>query len=358
MTHLEKLKAALGGQNPDAVIVTSEINQRYISGFPFSDGYLLVTKTDSYLITDFRYTEAAKAQSDKGLEVVAPAEGMLNFIAGKLHALGIHSVGFEEATLAYAGLERMKKVLDGIELVSGASALLDGLREFKDEDELKYTAQAQDIADAAFQHILKFIKPEMTELEVALELEFFMRRQGAEGIAFETIAVSGSASSMPHGVPRPIKLEKGFLTMDYGAKVNGYCSDMTRTVVLGKADADMKKLYDTVLKAQLSALDVIEEGADCRGVDKVARDIIYGAGYEGCFGHGLGHGVGMYIHEAPRLSQGAKEGAKLISGQIVTVEPGIYLEGKYGCRIEDMVCVQPGGKHNFTHSPKEMIELF
>jgi Xaa-Pro aminopeptidase len=133
---------------------------------------------------------------------------------------------------------------------------------------------------------------------------------------------------------------------------------MTRTVVLGKADADMKKLYDTVLKAQLAALEVIEEGADCRGVDKIARDIIYGAGYEGCFGHGLGHGVGMYIHEAPRLSQAAKQGAKLVDGQIVTVEPGIYIEGKYGCRIEDMVCVKPGGKHNFTHSPKEMIELF
>ena len=358
MTHLEKLKAALGGSNPDAIIVTSEVNQRYISCFPFTDGYLLVTKGQSYLVTDFRYTEAAKAQADGGLEVVAPEDGMLKFIAEKLADNGCKSVGFEEATLPCAALDRMKKMLDGVELVSGASVMLDGLREFKDEEELKYTAQAQDIADAAFTHILKFIKPEMTELEVALELEFFMRRQGAEAAAFDTIAVSGSASSMPHGVPRPIKLEKGFLTMDYGARINGYCSDMTRTVVLGRADADMKKLYDTVLQAQLAALEVIEEGADCRGVDKIARDIIYGAGYEGCFGHGLGHGVGMYIHEAPRLSQGAKEGAKLISGQIVTVEPGIYIEGKYGCRIEDMVCVKPGGKHNFTHSPKEMIELF
>ncbi len=358
MTHLQKLKAALGGKNPDAIIITSEINQRYISGFPFSDGYVLVTKGKSYLITDFRYTEAAKAGADRGLEVVAPADGMLKFIAEKLAENDCRSAGFEEATLSYASLERMKTILDGVELTSGASALLDGLREFKDEEELKYTAQAQDIADAAFTHILGFIKPDMTELEVSLELEFFMRRHGAEAAAFDTIAVSGSASSMPHGVPRPIKLERGFLTMDYGARVNGYCSDMTRTVVLGRADAEMKKLYDTVLKAQLAALEVIEEGADCRGVDKIARDIIYGAGYEGCFGHGLGHGVGMYIHEAPRLSQGAKQGAKLISGQIVTVEPGIYIEGKYGCRIEDMVCVRPGGKHNFTHSPKEMIELF
>ena len=163
---------------------------------------------------------------------------------------------------------------------------------------------------------------------------------------------------MPHGVPRPVKLERGFLTMDYGARVDGYCSDMTRTVVIGRADADMKKLYNTVLSAQLAGLEAVREGADCRGVDKVARDIIYGAGYEGCFGHGLGHGVGMYIHEAPRLSPGAREGEKLVTGQIVTVEPGIYIEGKYGCRIEDMVCVRPYGAHNFAHSPKELIELF
>ncbi|MBQ9080421.1 MAG: aminopeptidase P family protein [Clostridia bacterium] len=358
MTHLEKLKSVLGGKNPDAVIVTSEINQRYISGFPFTDGYLLITRGESYLVTDFRYTEAARAKADKGLIVVAPKEGMLSFIAGKLAANDAHSVGYEEATLPCAQLEKIRTAMPKTELVSGASAIIDGLREFKDEDELKYTAMAQDIADAAFEHILKFIKPEMTELEVALELEFFMRRRGAEGIAFETIAVSGSASSLPHGVPRPVKLERGFFTMDYGAKVNGYCSDMTRTVVLGRADADMKKLYNTVLKAQLSVLEAVEEGADCRGVDKVARDIIYGAGYEGCFGHGLGHGVGMYIHEAPRLSPSAKAGSKLIAGQIVTVEPGIYIEGKYGCRIEDMVCVQAGGKHNFAHSPKEMIELF
>jgi Xaa-Pro aminopeptidase len=146
--------------------------------------------------------------------------------------------------------------------------------------------------------------------------------------------------------------------MDFGARVDGYCSDMTRTVVLGKADEEIKKVYNTVLLAQTVALEAAAEGVSCHALDTAARNVIHGAGYKGCFGHGLGHGVGMYIHEAPRLSQGAKEGAKLIDGQIVTVEPGIYIEGKYGCRIEDMVCVKPGGKHNFTHSPKEMIELF
>lgn len=357
MSHLNKLLCALPSSEAEAVLITSEINQRYISGFPFSDGYLLIMPQASYLITDSRYTEAARAQAAEGLEVVAPGK-MMAFVAEKLAENGLRSCGFEEATLSYATLERLRRALPGIELVPCASQLLDGLREIKDAEELENTARAQDIADAAFEHILKFMTPEMTELEVALELEFFMRRNGAEAVAFETIAVSGSASSMPHGVPRPVKLERGFLTMDYGARVRGYCSDMTRTVVLGRADADMKKLYNTVLSAQLAGLEAVREGADCRAVDRASRDIIYGAGYEGCFGHGLGHGVGMYIHESPRLSPGAPEGSRLVAGQIVTVEPGIYLEGRYGCRIEDMVAVTADGCRNFAHSPKELIEVF
>ena len=220
--------------------------------------------------------------------------------------------------------------------------------------------KAQSITDAAFAHIIKFITPNMTEIEVALELEFFMRRMGSEGVAFDTIAVSGSASSLPHGVPRNVKLEKGFFTMDYGAKFDGYCSDMTRTVVLGKADADMKKLYNTVLTAQKAALEHIKEGNLCRDCDKIARDIIDNAGYKGRFGHSLGHGVGMYIHEAPTLSGKAPEDLRLTRGHVVTDEPGIYIEGLYGCRIEDMIAIMPddGSTYDFTQSPKELIELF
>ena len=185
-----------------------------------------------------------------------------------------------------------------------------------------------------------------------------MRKLGAESTAFDTIAVSGCASSLPHGVPSNVKLRQGFLTMDFGAKYKGYCSDMTRTVVIGKADEDIKKIYNTVLSAQLAALEKIQAGILCREADEFARLVIREAGYGPAFGHGLGHGVGMFIHEAPSVSPKAAEDLRLEAGNVVTVEPGIYLEGKYGCRIEDMIAINPDGTvHNFTKSPKELIEI-
>ena len=181
----------------------------------------------------------------------------------------------------------------------------------------------------------------------------------ALGLAFDTIAVSGTNSSRPHGVPRPVKLEKGFLTMDFGARLDGYCSDMTRTVVLGRADEDIKKVYNTVLLAQTVALEAAAEGVSCYELDAAARNVIHGAGYKGCFGHSLGHGVGMFVHEEPRLSPKADKKDVLERGHVVTFEPGIYIEGKYGCRIEDMAAVcNDGSIRNFTKSPKELIELF
>ena len=361
MSKLQKFKAKLAEQGFDAAIISSYVNIRYITNFDFQDGYVLVTKGKSYVLTDFRYIEAARAQVDQNeFELVMPDNGMGVCMCGLLEENGCKTVAFEDATLSFAGAERFRKALVGKELVPGASAIADGLRLYKDLDEIEKMKKAQAITDAAFSHILEVITPNMTEIEVALELEFFMRKMGSEGVAFETIAVSGSASSLPHGVPRNVKLEKGFFTMDYGAKVDGYCSDMTRTVVLGKADADMKKLYNTVLTAQKAALEHIKEGNLCRDCDKIARDIIDNAGYKGRFGHSLGHGVGMYIHEAPSLSTRAPEDMILTRGHVVTDEPGIYIEGLYGCRIEDMIAIMPddGSTYDFTHSPKEMIELF
>ena len=357
MSHLESARAALG--NGEGILVTSEINQRWLTNFNFTDGYVFVTKEKSYLITDFRYIEAAKAEADKDFVIIMP-EGrkMLGEIKNIAENGGISKIFIEDATLPVSSFELIKKTLSGIEINIGGSSIIDGLRRFKDSSELLKIARAQAITDAAFEHILGYITPERTEIDVALELEFFMRKNGAEGLSFETIAVSGSASSMPHGVPRPVKLEKGFLTMDFGAKVDGYCADMTRTVVLGKADDDMKRLYNTVLTAQKAALEAATAGERGRKkLDSIARDIIDNAGYKGCFGHSLGHGIGMYCHEAPGVSPAVPEGELLNVGDVITFEPGIYISGKYGCRIEDMAAVTSDGIFNFTKSPKELIEI-
>ena len=358
MKRTDILKSKLDEFGTDALLVTSEVNQHYVTGFEYSDGYALITKSGVYLITDFRYIEAAKAQAAEGVVALMPDKGesALSLIRSILDKDGAQNLLVEEYTLPINDYQTIKKGIGkGIKYGTGASVILDSMRLYKSDEEIAIMQKAQDITDAAFSHILNFITPNMTEIDVALELEFFMRRQGAEGEAFQTIAVSGSNSSRPHGVPRNVKLEKGFFTMDFGAKLHGYCSDMTRTVVLGKADDDMKRLYNTVLTAQLAGLEAVKEGADLAGCDKIARDIIDGAGYEGCFGHSLGHGVGMYIHEDPRLYSRAKGTLKV--GHVVTVEPGIYIEGKYGCRIEDMVCVRENGNYNFTHSTKELIEI-
>ena len=235
--------------------------------------------------------------------------------------------------------------------------MLNELRITKTEEEVNFMIAAQRIAERALDDLLGKLTYEMTEKEVAAELEYLMKRYGAENISFDTIAVSGSNSSSPHGVPRNVKLEKGFLTLDFGATVEGYHSDMTRTVVLGKATDDMKKLYATVLSAQTAVLDVITEGAHNFEMDKIARDIIDSTEYRGCFGHSLGHGVGLLIHELPNLSPKSPKDQVLKRGDVVTVEPGIYVEGKYGCRIEDMVWITEGSAVNLTKAPKELIEI-
>ena len=355
MSHLEKLQKK--GLGADALLVSSEVNLRWLTGFDYTDGCTVVTEKGAFLLTDFRYLEAAQATVSDEFTVLCPK----SIKEGLCELLGVPSikrVAVEEATLAACQYEKLKKLLPDTEFVFGASALLDKIRECKDEGEIEKIKKAQAITDEAFEHILGFISPDRTEIEVALELEFFMRSKGAESVAFQTIAVSGSASSLPHGVPRQVKLERGFFTMDYGAKVDGYCSDMTRTVVIGKADADIKKLYLTVYDAQMRALDAAANGErGCFELDRIARDTIEDAGYHGCFGHSLGHGVGMYIHEAPRLSFTMPKDKQLETGNVITFEPGIYIPGKYGCRIEDMAAVTENGIYNFTKSRKELIEL-
>lgn len=356
MTPLSRLQAALADKPFHAVLLSNEINQRYLSGFHYSDGYMLVTKDTAFLFTDLRYAEAARAQV-KDFIVLTPKTRQIDAVAEVIRDGHLERVAIEENALSYADFGRFSEALP-CTLSAGASSLLSELRRIKSEEELAVIARAQTITDRAFAHILNYISPRVTEREVAMELEFFMRREGAECTAFSTIAVSGTASSLPHGKPRDLPLQQGFLTMDFGAQVDGYCSDMTRTVVIGRADAEMKRVYETVLGAQREALDFVREGVPCFEVDAVARRYITNRGYGAYFTHSLGHGIGMLVHESPSFSRLAPPDSLLSRGNVMSVEPGIYLEGKFGVRIEDMIAVSHDGTiHNFTKSPKDLIEL-
>lgn len=353
MSKLLKLRNKMKETGVDAIIVYDEINQRYLSDFAFTDGFLLITSESAHLVTDFRYYEMALKGACSDFEITTP-DDRRSYVGDILSKYSCKTLGFEGGFVSYALYAKLTKDFPGVTLVD-IGEMVEELRQIKTPDEIKIMQRAQDITDYAFSHVLKMLNYNMTELDVAVELEYAMRKAGADSVAFDTIAVSGDASALPHGSPRNVKLKSGFLTMDYGAKVDGYCSDMTRTVVIGKADEHIKKVYNTVLDAQLSAIEYLKEGADCGEADKIARDII-NKDYNGTFGHSLGHSVGLFIHESPRLSF-KSFGRKLRVGEILTVEPGIYLFGKYGCRIEDMVAVEKDGVYNFTKSTKELIEI-
>lgn len=355
--RISALRDKMSKKGMDAIIVTSKENHRYFGTYNNPDGWLLITGKNAYMLADFRYIEAAKREANKDFKVIMPEGKFVDEIHNLIVSENAKIVGYEDDTLSARELSNFIKVIEECEFVP-ATDIIDELREFKDEAEVKYIVEAQRIAEKSFAQLLKNIKYDMTELEAAAELEYLMKLNGADDKSFDTIAISGASTSSPHGVPQKKKLEKGFMTFDFGALINGYHSDMTRTICIGKADSDMKKLYNTVLKAQMAVLDVISVGKNNFEMDKIARDIIEGIDeYKGCFGHGLGHGVGLYIHEAPRLSKTVAKEKVLLPGQIVTVEPGIYLEGKYGCRIEDMVHITETGSENLTKCPKELIEI-
>lgn len=356
MNKLEKIRNILTEREIDALLISDELNQHYVTDFAFSDGLVLITHNHAELITDFRYLEMAENRANKLFSVSAP-ENKIEFIRGTIKADEVKRIGFEGNTLPYGTYFRYCEMFPEIEFFN-VGGVIEELRQIKSTDEIRKIQLAQDITDAAFSHLIRMITPAMTEIEVAAELEYFMKRAGAQGVAFDTIAVSGDASALPHGTPRNQKLKCGFLTLDFGAKLDGYCSDMTRTIVIGKADEDMKKLYNTVLTAQKLALDYISVGADRAVADKIARDYIDSfPEFKGAFGHSLGHSLGLLVHESPSLSR-RSNGQVMRLGEIYTVEPGIYIYGKYGCRIEDMVAITGEKLYNFTHSTKELIEIY
>ncbi len=349
MTRIKGFREAFAGK-ADAALITCPLNCRYLSGVDYTDGFLLITAENAYLFADSRYIEVARRDASPEFEVMLLSGRRSSLIKALLKEGSV--IGYEDNVMTCAELSAYESAMREYKFAA-VGGITEKLRNVKDEFEKESIIKAQRIAEAAFERVLGMLAPEMTECEVALELDYFMRKNGSEGLAFDTIAVSGSNSSLPHGVPTDKKLGRGFLTMDFGAKVNGYCSDMTRTVCIGKPDAEMERLYNTVLSAQCAALEFIAAGKKCSDADKIARDIIDGAGYNGLFGHSLGHGVGLYIHEGIHVSPRSEQ--VLEKGNVVTVEPGIYVEGKYGVRIEDMVYVTESGCENLTKAEKNLI---
>lgn len=342
-------------QEVDGLLVLQPENRRWISGFTGSSGMAVIgRKGKPVFLTDFRYTEQASQQC-QGFEIVRHGQEIVDSLRAVLADLGITKLGIEKDYVTVGQNAKWDEEMPGVELVPLDDLVLD-LRAVKDEGELELLAEAAAIADKAFAHILGYLKPGISERRVALELERHMEDLGASGPSFETIVASGVRSSMPHGVASEKLLEENdFITMDFGCVYKGYCSDMTRTVVLGTASPRQREIYDIVLEAQLAGVKGIRAGISGKEADALARDIIAAKGYGEQFGHGMGHGVGLAIHENPRAGVNSQD--IFVENNIITVEPGIYIPEWGGVRIEDMLVVKEGGSRNLTSSPKELIEI-
>jgi len=335
----------------EAVLIQKAENRRHLTGFTGSAGVVLVTPQEALLLVDFRYVEQAGAEAS-GFEVIKADRQFIDTLVEVTSARGLRRIGFESDGLTYKQYDDFTRRLAPAALVP-----LDGvdhLRWVKDPDEIERITRAVEIADRAFAHIQKMLRPGAVERDIAIEMEFFMRRHGAEKEAFETIVASGPRSALPHGRAGDRALQAGeFVTLDFGAMVDGYVSDCTRTVVLGEATPRHEEVYGVVRRAQQEALAGIRPGLSGREADALARNVIAAAGYGEAFGHSLGHGVGLAVHEGPTLSP--REEAVLSPGMVVTVEPGIYLPGWGGVRIEDLVVITPDGCRVLTRSPKELL---
>lgn len=356
-SRIERLMAMLPRET-DCALINSDINRRYFTGMLSSAGTLLVFREKAYLIIDFRYIEKAR-NTARNCEVILQEE-LYGQIKKLLLKHGAKRISLESMELTLSKFEQLREKLGDTAEFDSSNALSKAIyacRTVKEPSEIEKIRSAQKLAEEAFDHILGFIHEGVTEREIQLELDFTMLRLGAEELSFPTIALTGTSTSMPHGVPSDDrKVEKGdFVLMDYGAVVDGYHSDMTRTVAVGKPSEEMKRVYNVVLEAQEKALAAVRSGITGQQLDAAAREHIAKAGYGENFGHSLGHGVGMEIHEYPGASPSSTP--VLRSGNVVTVEPGIYLPGKFGVRIEDFVLVTENSCENLTHAPKNMIIL-
>ncbi|WP_019242528.1 MULTISPECIES: M24 family metallopeptidase [Bacillus] len=353
MDKLQKLRESLDKLQVEGILITNPYNRRYITGFTGTAGVALISQSKALFITDFRYTEQAAAQCPD-FEIIKHTQAIHEEVAYQAKLLGISKLAFEQDVLTYATYTNYKNAFSG-DFVP-VSNVVEKLRLIKTNPEIKILKEAAKIADAAFEHIIGFIRPGISELDVSNELEFFMRKQGATSSSFDIIVASGHRSALPHGVASDKIIEKGdFVTLDYGAYYNGYVSDITRTVAVGNPSDELKNIYNIVLEAQLRGMAGIKPGMTGKEADALTRDYIEENGFGPNFGHSTGHGIGLEVHEGPALSY--KSDIVLEPGMAVTVEPGIYVPGLGGVRIEDDTIITNEGNEALTHSPKQLIIL-
>ncbi|WP_080845188.1 M24 family metallopeptidase [Cytobacillus gottheilii] len=353
MGKIEKLRSKFSELGIDGMLITSSYNRRYMSGFTGSAGVVLISQEKALFITDFRYVEQAGKQCE-GYEIVQHTGVIPAEVEEQVKKLGISKLGFEQDYVSFASFKTYEKAVSA-ELVP-ISGVIEKLRLIKDASEIKILKEAAKIADDAFSHILNFIKPGKTEIEVSNELEFFMRKAGATSSSFDIIVASGYRSAYPHGVASDKVIESGdFVTMDFGALYNGYISDITRTVAVGQPSDQLAEIYNVVLEAQLKGMNGIKPGLTGKQADALTRDHITEKGFGEYFGHSTGHGIGLEVHEGPGLS--SKSEVVLEPGMVVTVEPGIYIPGVGGVRIEDDTIITADHNESLTHSKKDLIIL-
>lgn len=351
--RVEKVQTKLKEQGLDALMVTNPYNLRYVSNFTGTAGLALITQEKAYFVTDFRYTEQAKDQT-KGYEIIRHAGGIYEEVGRLVQEENIKILGFEQDVVSYATYTTLEEVIDcELEPVSG---IVEELREVKDEQEIQTIQKAIEIAESAYQNLLETIKPGMTEIEVANNLDFHMRGLGASGVSFDTIVASGVRSALPHGVASDKVIEKGdMITVDFGCYYNGYASDMTRTFAIGDPGEQLKEVYEIVREAQRRVNEAAGPGMTGKELDAIARDYITKKGYGEAFGHSTGHGLGLEVHESPSVS--FKSDKTFVPGNVITNEPGIYLPGIGGVRIEDDLLITEEGNKNLNTLPKELIIL-
>ena len=353
--RVEKLRARMDQLGLDAVLVSQPQNRRYLSGFTGSAGHLLITGRETVIATDFRYYEqsAQQAPDFRLYQATGPMEGWL---PGLLTGLGGQRLGFEAADLTFHVYRTLRKAVEGLPAderprLVATTNLVESLRAVKEPEEIAALQAAVDLGDAAFQHVAERIEPGWTEKQVAWEIEKYMREHGGDGTSFDTIVAGGAWGAMPHAYPRERPLQEGeTVVIDMGVRLDGYCSDLTRTIFLGRPDDSFRKIYDVVLGAQLTAEELVRPGMTGEEAHMLAHRVIEAAGFGENFGHGLGHGVGLEIHESPRLARTSKD--VLAEGMVVTIEPGVYITGWGGVRIEDMVVIEDGKARVMSRAPK------